>query len=876
MPDEPVDKNEVLIIEERSVESAEAGSSRSSPSDSDLETVCTVLIAEIICNREANIMRRIGELRKMGCWSQSLLPKCSEPRRLKSYWDNFIAEACWMSKDFAEERKLKKFVGKKMAAACSKAVRDKSDRPRRLCLERQKQRKRVSSLENKLVRQLWFQVDKVVILFFFLITALKWYDSDYSAERQGQLACIAEAAEKLQPKGYTLESEEIKVPFLLKHKLREYQLVGLHWLITLNRKGLNGILADEMGLGKTIQTIALLAHLACENFDWGPHLVIVPTSVLLNWEMEFKKWCPSFKILTYYGHLKERKEKRRGWCKDNNFHICITSYKLVVQDYATFRRRKWHYMILDEAQNIKNFKSMRWQALLNFNTTRRLLLTGTPLQNSLMELWSLMHFLMPNVFQSHSDFREWFSNPLTNMIDGSVEFDEQLVKRLHKVLRPFLLRRLKSEVERQLPKKFEHVMMCELSKRQRYLYNEFMSRSSTRSQLASGNVINVIGILMQLRKVCNHPNLFEPRPVVSPFWMPAISWRVPGLCCDLGLGSVGKVQQVEALYHSAYVVGVKDVLTHYPFRAALFIPGVSTTRVEPVISHRFPYEDLYDAALEKKCQEYLNDALQPYREFLLSHSLLFPESSLIEYDCGKLHVLANILRDLRANGHRCLIFTQMARMLDILEIFLNHHGYKYLRLDGATGVERRQVLMERFNEDRRILCFILSTRSGGLGVNLTGADTVIFYDSDWNPTMDAQAQDRCHRIGQTRDVNIYRLICARTVEENILIKANQKRKLGELAIEEGCFRPNFLREVDLRIGWDVQAMADAEDDTDVVAAKVASAEAAFDKEDFEENEELQQKQSAQYGSNVEQSDPEVAKVDLEMKEMLCEVFLTLY
>ncbi|KFD54150.1 hypothetical protein M514_04927 [Trichuris suis] len=1384
LPDEPKEQNEVLYIEEHSIESAEAGSSRSSPSDGYIDltagssrqkrTSCDgepSLVKTGAINsekdttaairQEATIMRRIGELRKMGCWSQSLLPKCSEPRRLKSYWDNFIAEACWMSKDFAEERKLKKFAGKKMAAACSKAVRDKSERTRRLYLERQKQRKRVSSQENKLVRQLWLQVDKIVAYRNDAIIKAKrekalnahlniilgdpeksaatvpknhersltaesgttdgqekevslkanaskvsgrkrrkgfnsarrikqprldepvddelaskaapdqspsrsassdnesetsgsevdepmqseteppeksddWIDyeklqSTDSAERQGQLACIAEAAEKLQPKGYTLESveEEIKVPFLLKHKLREYQLVGLHWLITLNRKGLNGILADEMGLGKTIQTIALLAHLACENFDWGPHLVIVPTSVLLNWEMEFKKWCPSFKILTYYGHLKERKEKRRGWCKDNNFHICITSYKLVVQDYSTFRRRKWHYMILDEAQNIKNFKSMRWQALLNFNTTRRLLLTGTPLQNSLMELWSLMHFLMPNVFQSHSDFREWFSNPLTNMIDGSVEFDEQLVKRLHKVLRPFLLRRLKSEVERQLPKKFEHVMMCELSKRQRYLYNEFMSRSSTRSQLASGNVINVIGILMQLRKVCNHPNLFEPRPVVSPLWMPAIMWRVPGFCCDMHLGSVGKVpvwlrstswrklmrtecrtldtltvSQSESRlassqlssspstigsprsYHcfrttlrenaariyfdspnprqfraeipctlkqchvplkattkiganmvnlngqmkvtTSYIrasvkvndgeskkevllrlvrktpvegaaaappappvdptmpklslpvrivesrspvssfssdrppalvksqipvlnsiprsssdstaqpirpckaellpdsdlyeptsspirktakydystspsstasehrrlsvktphesgpsssavadtteeededmslfteaaVGslceavrhlleaeranpwvecdlhveeeLKAMKEHIEFigrmralrspdctvgcletflipkmevnlnfrerlvaqwqyihdRAALYIPGVCTTRVEPVISHRFPYEDLYEASLEKKCQEYLNDALQPYREFLLSRSLLFPESSLIEYDCGKLHVLANILRDLRANGHRCLIFTQMARMLDILEIFLSHHGYKYLRLDGATGVERRQVLMERFNEDRRILCFILSTRSGGLGVNLTGADTVIFYDSDWNPTMDAQAQDRCHRIGQTRDVNIYRLICARTVEENILIKANQKRKLGELAIEEGCFRPNFLRETiremfylpdadttpaggeNVTDGELQQAMADAEDDTDVVAAKVASAEAAFDKEDFEENEELQQKQLVPSDANVEQLDPEVAKVDLEMKEMLCEL-----
>ncbi|XP_017586324.1 PREDICTED: helicase SRCAP-like [Corvus brachyrhynchos] len=232
-----------------------------------------------------------------------------------------------------------------------------------------------------------------------------------------------------------------------------------------------------MGLGKTIQTISLLAHLACEKGSWGPHLIIVPTSVMLNWEMELKRWCPSFKILTYYGAQKERRLKRQGWTKPNAFHVCITSYKLVLQDHQAFRRKNWKYLILDEAQNIKNFKSQRWQSLLNFNSQRRLLLTGTPLQNSLMELWSLMHFLMPRVFQSHREFREWFHNPLTGMIEGSQEYNESLVKRLHKVLRPFLLRRLKVDVEKQMPKKYEHVLRCRLSKRQRFLYDDFMGQA---------------------------------------------------------------------------------------------------------------------------------------------------------------------------------------------------------------------------------------------------------------------------------------------------------------------------------------------------------------------------------------------------------------
>ena len=359
--------------------------------------------------------------------------------------------------------------------------------------------------------------------------------TDAAEKADKQLSEATATAEALQPKGFTLSSATVTtpVPFLLKHSLREYQHVGLDWLTTMFEKDLNGILADEMGLGKTIQTISLLAHLACERGNWGPHLIVVPTSVMLNWEMEIKKWCPAFKILTYFGSQKERKMKRQGWTKQNAFHVCITSYKLVIQDHMSFRRKKWKYFILDEAQNIKNFKSKRWQLLLNFQSDHRLLLTGTPLQNNLMELWSLMHFLMPHVFASHREFKEWFSNPVSGMIQGNSEYNDSIIKRLHKVLRPFILRRLKSEVEQQMPKKFEHVVMCRLSKRQRYLYEEFMSRTKTKETLASGNFLSVINILMQLRKVCNHPNLFEERPTVSPFMMEPIVYTAPSCCFNI-------------------------------------------------------------------------------------------------------------------------------------------------------------------------------------------------------------------------------------------------------------------------------------------------------------------------------------------------------
>jgi hypothetical protein len=234
------------------------------------------------------------------------------------------------------------------------------------------------------------------------------------------LADAAAAAQSVQPTGYTYSTTKVRtnLPFLLKHSLREYQHIGLDWLVTMYEKRLNGILADEMGLGKTIMTIALLAHLACEKGIWGPHLIVVPTSVMLNWETEFMKWCPAFKILTYFGSAKERKVKRQGWSRPNSFHVCITTYRLVIQDAKAFKRKKWKYLILDEAHLIKNWKSQRWQTLLNFNSKRRILLTGTPLQNDLMELWSLMHFLMPHVFQSHQEFRDWFSNPITGMVEG--------------------------------------------------------------------------------------------------------------------------------------------------------------------------------------------------------------------------------------------------------------------------------------------------------------------------------------------------------------------------------------------------------------------------------------------------------------------------
>lgn len=721
-----------------------------------------------------------------------------------------------------------------------------------------------------------------------------------------------------------------------------------------------------MGLGKTIQTIALLAHLACQHEVWGPHLVVVPTSVMLNWEMEFKKWCPGFKILAYYGTQEERKRKRQGWNNDDVWNVCITSYQLVLQDQQVFKRRRWHYMILDEAHNIKNFKSQRWQTLLGFNTHSRLLLTGTPLQNNLTELWSLLFFLMPaengvGGFADLNEFHDWFQKPESQILEsGREQMDEEaraIISKLHKVLRPYLLRRLKADVEKQMPAKYEHVEFCRLSKRQRELYDGFLSRTDTKDTLASGNYLSIINCLMQLRKVCNHPDLFVDRPIMTSFKMQksvaadydvveqtmrrtllakrpmstvnlgflnliptqhehlslTMADRVAQLSSHRALMELREAQKARAqsaytnldpatvesniaylesasrwgrfeeLQHCVYLnalrrqqrpiygkslvklltIGtdkkiyrprpsvpqkirswfedesglVKSMVPTIDERAERFkitiekfscvTPAVVTRDLEPFILGRkgveaFTEQDLKLSAPVRWAPFLPKEPrIDPWHEARMRLSIQFPDRRLLQYDCGKLQVLDKLLRKLQAGGHRALIFTQMTKVLDILEQFLNIHGHKYLRLDGATKVEQRQILTDRFNNDPRILCFILSTRSGGLGINLTGADTVIFYDQDWNPAMDKQCQDRCHRIGQTRDVHIYRLVSEHTIEANILRKASQKQMLDDVVIQEGEFTTDYFNKLSVRdvLGGKVDFMSDG----------VAAADAALDR-----------------------------------------------
>jgi len=737
------------------------------------------------------------------------------------------------------------------------------------------------------------------------------------------------------------------IPPLLRGTLRVYQHEGLDWLAKLYAGGRSGILADEMGLGKTIQSIALLAHLATTYEVWGPHLIVVPTSVMLNWEMEFKKFLPGFKILTYYGSQEERKQKRRGWMADDSFNVCITSYQLVLQDANSFKRRKWHYMILDEAHNIKNFRSERWQTMMTFNTRARLLLTGTPLQNNLTELWSLLFFLHygqdnegeDDAFAGLREWSEWFKRPVESILEHGKQVldqeDQAQVAKLHKVIRPFLLRRLKADVEKQMPLKYEHVEMCRLSKRQRQLYDGFMSRAQTRETLASGNYLSIINALMQLRKVCNHPDLFETRPINTSFAMARsvaagfeildllvrrklfnqdtmrgvdldflqlvpvsredLSWvqwketsmynayqpfkdvrhrqclRVQGssrifATADRGevmsslesvarqarLQSIDRTMYYEAYKHHQHPVYGVGLLKKLDFnlkhkqlmRCALqqldvrrwdkisvfnstnLVQSLETRsrNMDPFVEQYacvtpaavaidLPVTVIGESRADVIRQQQGLQRYDPFHQARMKLSIAFPDKRLLQYDCGKLQRLDKLLRQLQAGGHRALIFTQMTKVLDILEQFLNIHGHRYLRLDGATKIEQRQILTDRFNNDTRILCFILSSRSGGLGINLTGADTVIFYDLDWNPAMDKQCTDRAHRIGQTRDVHIYRFVSEHTIESNILRKASQKQLLDDVVIQEGDFTTDYLNKLSYRdMLNDTNADADVEDE----------------------------------------------------------------
>uniref|UniRef100_W5UIK8 Chromodomain-helicase-DNA-binding protein 1-like protein n=1 Tax=Ictalurus punctatus TaxID=7998 RepID=W5UIK8_ICTPU len=453
--------------------------------------------------------------------------------------------------------------------------------------------------------------------------------------------------------------------------LKPYQLDGVRWLSQC-LKTLDGcILGDEMGLGKTCQTISLLVYARGHLRMKGPFLVLCPLTVIEHWEKELKSLCPSLRVVHYKGDKTKRAELQRNM-EDQPFHILLTHYQICQNDASVLKRWNWDILVVDEAQRLKNENSKLHRILTEFSLGFRLLLTGTPIQNNLQEVYSLLTFIQPDIFPP--DATTEFVNAYAD-----VQTQSSQAKELHRVLQPFLLRRVKAEVETELPKKVELVVYHGMSAVQKKYYKAILMKDLDVFRSDQGINNRLLNVLMQLRKCVNHPYLFngvEPEPF------------------EMG-------------------------------------------------------EHLVEAS-------------------------------------GKLSLLDSMLAHLLEEGHRVLLFSQMTRMLDVVQDYLEYRGYSYERLDGSVRGEERHLSVNKFSTEE-VFIFLLSTKAGGVGLNLTVADTVIFLDSDFNPQNDLQAAARAHRIGQKRPVKVIRLLGRDTVEEMIFSRAVSKLRLTNTVIEEGQF-----------------------------------------------------------------------------------------
>uniref|UniRef100_A0A8C8RZQ3 DNA helicase n=1 Tax=Pelusios castaneus TaxID=367368 RepID=A0A8C8RZQ3_9SAUR len=523
----------------------------------------------------------------------------------------------------------------------------------------------------------------------------------------------------------------IEQPSILNQsmELKPYQKIGLKWLALLHKHGLNGILADEMGLGKTIQAIAFLAYLYQEG-NKGPHLIVVPASTLDNWIREVNLWCPALDVLFYYGSQEDRKQLRIDINnKVVHFNVIVTTYNSAISssdDRSLFRRLKLNYAIFDEGHMLKNMGSVRYQHLMTINAKNRLLLTGTPVQNNLLELMSLLNFVMPHMFSSStSEIRRMFSSKTKTAEEHSV-YEKERITHAKQIIKPFILRRVKDEVLKQLPPKKDIIELCDMSEKQEQLYLDLFNKlkKSIDSQEKNSEMGNV---MMQLRKMANHPLLHRQYYTADKLKMMSTLMLKEPTHCDANPDLIFEDMSV-----------MSDFELH-------------------LLSKQ--YASITDFKLE------MDTVL----------------------DSGKFRTLVCILSDLKEKGDRVVLFSQFTMMLDILEVLLKQQQHRYIRLDGKTQISERIHLIDEFNTDMGIFVFLLSTKAGGLGINLTSANVVILHDIDCNPYNDKQAEDRCHRVGQTREVQVIKLISKGTIEESMLKISQQKLKLEQdmTAIDSG-------------------------------------------------------------------------------------------
>ncbi|XP_066549670.1 lymphoid-specific helicase isoform X3 [Amia ocellicauda] len=585
--------------------------------------------------------------------------------------------------------------------------------------------------------------------------------------------------------------------------MRWYQVEGMEWLSMLWENGINGILADEMGLGKTIQCIATISMMV-ERGVPGPYLVVGPLSTLPNWVAEFKRFTPEISVLLYHGPQKERHElvkkirKRHGSIQMHP--VVITSFDIAMRDRKFLQNCHWKYLIVDEGHRIKNMKCRLVQELKLFHSENKLLLTGTPLQNNLSELWSLLNFLLPDVFDDLKSFESWFdlssiSSDAENIVHK--EREQNILHMLHQVfirivisqrlkfgflhfvfiailqlvssqfrksvkinrvyfmaflvgfqiLTPFLLRRLKTDVTLEVPPKREVIVYAPLTSKQEFLYTAIVNK--TIRQVLGQKEVNTAPVQLtpsgrpkrRSRRAVNYSELVDRSDDLEK------------------LAQQLKKEEAEQLQIPVSDVQMPaDVEIHVQMNSALMI-------LRRCCNH--PY--LIEYPLDPVTQGFKID------------------EQLVE-SSGKFLVLDRMLPELKKRGHKVLIFSQMTSILDIIMDYCYLRDYKYSRLDGSMSYTEREDNMNKFISNPEVFLFLLSTRAGGLGINLTSADTVIIFDSDWNPQADLQAQDRCHRIGQTKPVVVYRLVTANTIDQKIVERASAKRKLEKMVIHKNKFK----------------------------------------------------------------------------------------
>lgn len=605
-----------------------------------------------------------------------------------------------------------------------------------------------------------------------------------------------------KPSSATPDHNSTKQPKYIIGTMKDYQLDGLHWLTTLYENGLNGILADEMGLGKTLQCIAFLAFLLEQGIS-GPFLVTVPLSTLTNWTQEFKKFAPGIKVFRYAGDKPTRELfDLNDLIRNQKFSVIITSYEISIKDFNKFNSINWNYLIVDEGHRLKNSNCVLVRFLKQLPVSNRLLITGTPLQNNLTELWSLLNFILPDIFSDLNFFQQWFNfDDLTkfddddeetrNLIKGNIQ--ENLIKNLHTILKPFILRRLKIDVIKNLPNKKEYLIHIPLTPLQRKIYSDTIDRKlpaslmecymkqyvriNLSSQFKSEDDYKLVDLILK-----NGPkSAAKPEQKRKRKYKEADS--------DDDFDNTSEVTEADVLTPNY------DLLISKTLKKKLNKLEMQTQLLE--LLYAKIHKEIRHMSLQNMMMQLRNICNSPY---IFYNPFLLEDDSddfmdLLVTNSAKFQVLETLCSRLFAKGHKVLIFSQFTKVLDLIHDWLEHKNIEVCRIDGSVSHESRDDEIKSFYQDGDKLVFLLSTRSGGLGINLVPADTVILFDNDWNPQMDLQAIDRVHRIGQTKPVKIFRFVIRNSIEEILISKSSNKRFLEKLIIQMGEFKFNKLKKI---------------------------------------------------------------------------------